>query len=233
MREEDPGLEEVTEYLKVKDPKLGRFYLLPKIHKGLSSVKGRAVISNCGTITEHISEYLDHHRKAASRVNMMRKIRNSLTSNAAEALYRTMVLPIFTYCGTLSLGLPDSRLKRIRRIENRGKNVIASTLAKNMEIRIPSVSSLIKQRACTIVFDCLNNNICELFEKYFEKTEHKYATRNNLNSVKLPKVKIETGRKGFYFLAAKAFNALPPPPPEVRSMKYRTVFRKALEEHCK
>ena len=161
---------------------------------------------------------------------MMRKIRNSLTSNAAEALYRTMVLPIFTYCGTLSLGLPDSRLKRIRRIENRGKNVIASTLAKNMEIRIPSVSSLIKQRACTIVFDCLNNNICELFEKYFEKTEHKYATRNNLNSVKLPKVKIETGRKGFYFLAAKAFNALPP---EVRSMKYRTVFRKALEEHCK
>ena len=61
MREEDPGLEEVTEYLKVKDSKLGRFYLLPKIHKGLSSVKGRPVISNCGTITEHISEYLDHH----------------------------------------------------------------------------------------------------------------------------------------------------------------------------
>ena len=40
LREEDPGLEEVTDYLKVKDSKLGRFYLLPKIHKGLSSVKG-------------------------------------------------------------------------------------------------------------------------------------------------------------------------------------------------
>ena len=39
LREEDPGLEEVTDYLKVKDSKLGRFYLLPKIHKGLSSVK--------------------------------------------------------------------------------------------------------------------------------------------------------------------------------------------------
>ena len=61
LREEDPGIEEVTEYLEVKDSKLGRFYLLPKIHKGLSSVKGRPVISNCGTITEHISEYLDHH----------------------------------------------------------------------------------------------------------------------------------------------------------------------------
>ena len=99
-----------------------------------------------------------------------------------------------------------------------------------MEIRIPSVSSLIKKRACTLVFDCLNNNICELFEKYFEKTDHKYATRNNLKSVKLPKVKLETGSKGFYYLAAKAFNALPS---EIRSIKYRTLFRNALEEHCK
>ena len=72
----------------------------------------------------------------------------------------------------------------IRRIKNRGKNVIASTLGKNMKIRIPSVSSLIKQRACTLVFDCHNNNICELVEKYFEKTDHEYATRNNLNSMK-------------------------------------------------
>ena len=161
---------------------------------------------------------------------MMRKIRNSLSSNAAEALYRTMVLLIFTYCGTLSLGLPDSRLNKIRSIENRGKTVIASTLRKNMEIRIPSVSSLIIKRACTMVFDCLNNNICELFEKYFEKTDHKYAIRNNLDSVKLPKEKLETGRKGFHFLAAKAFNALPS---EIRSIKYRALFRNALEEHCK
>ena len=40
LREDDPGLEEVTDYLQVKDSRLGRFYLLPKIHKGFSSVKG-------------------------------------------------------------------------------------------------------------------------------------------------------------------------------------------------
>ena len=32
-----------------------------KIHKGLSGVKGQSVISNYGTITENISEYLNHH----------------------------------------------------------------------------------------------------------------------------------------------------------------------------
>ena len=42
---------------------LGKFYLLPKIHKRLFNVPGRPVISNCGTPTEKISEFLDHHLK--------------------------------------------------------------------------------------------------------------------------------------------------------------------------
>ena len=40
---------------------LGKMYLLPKIHKGLESVPGRPVISNCGSPTEKVSEFLDHH----------------------------------------------------------------------------------------------------------------------------------------------------------------------------
>ena len=42
---------------------LGKLYLLPKIHKRLSSVPGRPVISNCGTPIEKVSEFLDHHLK--------------------------------------------------------------------------------------------------------------------------------------------------------------------------
>ena len=40
---------------------MGRFYLLPKIHKRLIDVPGRPVISNCGTPTERISEFVDYH----------------------------------------------------------------------------------------------------------------------------------------------------------------------------
>ena len=38
---------------------LGKLYFLPKIHKRLFNVPGRPVISNCGTPTEKVSEYLD------------------------------------------------------------------------------------------------------------------------------------------------------------------------------
>ena len=42
---------------------LGKMYLLPKIHKRLYDVPGRPVISNCGTPTENISEFLDNQLK--------------------------------------------------------------------------------------------------------------------------------------------------------------------------
>ena len=43
-----------------KATNLGKLCFLLKIHKSLTSVPVRPVISNCGTPTEKISEYLDH-----------------------------------------------------------------------------------------------------------------------------------------------------------------------------
>ena len=58
------------EYFMVNNPKVGRFYLLPKIHKRLNSVPGRPVISNSGCFTENISAFLDHHPQEAQAVNL-------------------------------------------------------------------------------------------------------------------------------------------------------------------
>ena len=38
-------------------------YLLPKIHKRLYDIPGKPVISNYGTPTEKVSEFLDRHLK--------------------------------------------------------------------------------------------------------------------------------------------------------------------------
>jgi hypothetical protein len=47
------------EYLTPEDPKPGRFYLLPKIHK--ESNPGRQIVSANGRPTEKISEFIDFH----------------------------------------------------------------------------------------------------------------------------------------------------------------------------
>ena len=55
--------DEILDYFLVRNSKSGRFYLLPKIHKGLHNVPGRPVISNSGYYTENISSFLDFHLK--------------------------------------------------------------------------------------------------------------------------------------------------------------------------
>ena len=47
------------DYFLVNNPKLGRFYLLPKIHQRLRNVPGRPVISNSGYYAENISAFLE------------------------------------------------------------------------------------------------------------------------------------------------------------------------------
>ena len=54
-------------YFMVKDPKVSRFYLLPKIHKRLENVPGRPIVSNCGFCTENISYFLDFHLQPLAR----------------------------------------------------------------------------------------------------------------------------------------------------------------------
>ena len=47
-------------------------------------------------------------------------------------------------------------------------------------------------------------------------------------SEKLPKVRLEFGKKGFYYQGAKIFNDLPV---GVRSLTSRILFKKALKSH--
>lgn len=50
-----------------QEMRTGRFYMLPKIHKGLNSVPGRPVISNCVYFTESISSFVDHYLQPLSK----------------------------------------------------------------------------------------------------------------------------------------------------------------------
>ena len=96
----------------------------------------------------------------------------------------------------------------------------------NIDLDIPTIDSMIKKRACTLVFDSLKSNVCDVMKGYFTKTIHGKNTRNNEISVKLPQTRTEFGRKGVYFSAAKEYNLLPL---QARKTKSRLLFRKLLD----
>ena len=55
--------DETLDYFLVNNPEIGRFYLLPKIHKRLYNVQGGPVISSSGYFTKNISAFLEYHLK--------------------------------------------------------------------------------------------------------------------------------------------------------------------------
>ena len=55
--------QKIINYLTVKNPQLGRFNLLPKIHERTMNVPRRPIISNNETATERIYSFLDFHLK--------------------------------------------------------------------------------------------------------------------------------------------------------------------------
>ena len=113
-----------------KATNVGKFYLLPKIHKSLSKVPGRPVISNCGMPTEKISEFLDHHLQP-----LMKQGESYIkdTGDFLEKLKRVGEIPkgaIFVTADVVGfyLGIPhDGGLEVLRKQYDKFKDKIVPT----------------------------------------------------------------------------------------------------------
>ena len=119
------------------------------------------------------------------------------------------MMPFFTYCGSIVLGLSTSRVNQIRKIEQRSRKIIKSKANPSTDLRIPIIECAIKKKVCTFVFDWLQDNVCDPFKSYFEREQHIQNTRNNNLTVKVPRMKTEFGRKSFCVTTANIYNKVP------------------------
>ena len=165
------------------------------------------------------------YKKAAGTVNLLRHIRSSIDTFTAHRIYRSMTMPIFTYCGYTGLGWSESRKRMIRSIETRSLEIISPKCSsQNCDLRFLTVDNFLQKRACCFVFDCLNRTACFPFKDYFHRLHHNASnTRNNGKTAELPKVRLDFARCSFYFLGASIFNLLPL---SLRNINSRVLFRK-------
>ena len=77
------------------------------------------------------------------------------------------------------------------------------------------------------MFDCLQDNVCNSLQNYFQTMDHSQNTRNNYLAVKVPRMKTEFGRKSFYVTAANIYNNVPI---LARQLHSRVLFRAHLDE---
>ena len=85
-----------------------------------------------------------------------------------------------------------------------------------------------KKSACKFVFNCIQENICDPFKGYFQRSKHEKFTRNNSNILALPLLKLKFDQTSFAFAAGKIYNELPL---DARKIETKTAFTSYLNEH--
>ena len=114
------------------------------------------------------------------------------------------------------------KMNQTRKIEQSSRNIIKSKAYPVTNLRVPTIESAIKKKVCTLVFDFLQDNVCDPLKSYFERKEHVQNTRNNNLVVKVTRMKTEFGRKSFCVTAANVYNKVPI---LARQLDSRVLFR--------
>ena len=105
----------------------------------------------------------------------------------------------------MNLKFNRTQENKLNLFHNRAMQIVA----KNQRCEVISPINAVKKRACMLVYNVLQNNVCHALNQYFMYQEHCKTARNNRCCVCLPQIRTEYTRKGFYYMGAKTFNELP------------------------
>ena len=167
-----------------------------------------------GVLLDQTLNLADHfnkiYKRSHGRLKLLLKIRKSMTMRAAATVYNGMILPITMYCSLVNPWSTMTRQQQLETFECKARRIIFQNKdPSKLTVKIPRIRDLQKKELCSLTFRCIKNDVGENFDRYFEIIDGKYGTRNNKMSIRLPKVRLESAKNGFYFLGGKIYNELP------------------------
>ena len=101
----------------------------------------------------------------------------------------------------LRLSYNDTQKLKYNSLDRRARKII--------KLHVSSIENSVNRERVLLVKSCLCKESKEDLNNYFKLIEHKYETRNKSKSIKLPPVKLELAKQGFYFSGGVLYNSLP------------------------
>ena len=165
------------------------------------------------------SNFTRAYKRASNRLRLLNNVRSYLNVNAATKIFNMMIIPILTYAGPIKLTYTKTQMERLASLVRR-----ANTITQNETLN--NIYNVIQRQNCMLVKKCLERRLNSLtFNDYFKILNHTKNTRNKNFLLRLPAVKLEIAKQGFYFGGAKLYNSLPL---ELRSETDFSKFRSKL-----
>jgi hypothetical protein len=132
---------------------------------------------------------------------LLKKIRPFITDLATVRIYQALIVPLVTYCSLTNFYHQPSRKASLSILEYRVRK-----LAKKHNV--PSINEIYEKKICLTVFKCSNGHF-PYFNNYFERISHDKGTRNNNKILRVPKIKLQSTKKAFFYNGVLLFNQLP------------------------
>ena len=151
-------------------------------------------------------QFDENYKRFTNRLRLLRKVRYLLDEKSALTLYDTMFSHIFSYCSILSLNYTKTQLEKLKSLEDRATAIIYQNSADKS---VKSIWNVNKLKCCKLVRKCMDKTVCENFHEYFQLIEHESKTRNNQALLRIPKCRLEFGKKAFKCTGARIYNELP------------------------
>ena len=131
-----------------------------------------------------------------------------------------MIMPLLTSSCTLKSPYSNTQKLKYNSLDRRGRKII--------KLNVPSIENLANRERVLLAKSCSCKESNEEFNNYFTLIEHKYETRNNMKSIKLPHVKLELAKQDFYFSGGVLNNSLPI---EIRDTDGYGKFKEPVKAH--
>ena len=176
-------------------------------------------------MNDHLQKTL---KNVAVRSRLLKKMRHSLSTFAAESVYKAIVLPKILYCSTSVLVVSDTMANKYERLQKSAIKIIHKQPKDSKECGLMSIQDHKKFKAAIQIFKCLQETAIPNLASYIQKVDHNYNTRGSSSTLRLPKVRTEAAKKSFRFQGPFCFNDIPI---DIRQLTSIVQFKNRLKEH--
>jgi len=156
------------------------------------------------------------YKRISSRLNMLRKIRHQISPTVAETIFNSMIQPLIFYCYPVFSCMSNTWIDKFESFYTRAKFIV------NNRKGWPTFRTRLQRNIALDVFKEINSGN----DKYSFISNDGIKTRNK-RMLRLPRIKLEAGRKTTYYQGASIFNRLTT---NIREQKSTVLFKNMVNK---
>ena len=149
--------------------------------------------------------------KAGKRIGLLGRIRKQLTTYSASKIFKAFIRPIFDYCDCTRAGCNKTDSNTLERLQRRAARIVLKISSSDVALESLKWGNLYNRRnkhILKLVNKCLKGCTPQHFKQYFTyNRDIMTRTTRQSNLLHLPRVRLETTKKSFFYNGCIVFNS--------------------------